>query len=252
MGALIRGAECRLQQPDIRPLTVNGPILRLHLFGLFRSDPDAERHRGLTYFLVPLDAPGVTVRGFPRLDGDEGFAEVFLDDVFVPDADVLGGVHDGWSVAMATTSAERGLTLRSPGRFLAAAARLVELLHTRTAAVPDPGIADEVVAAWIDAEAYRWQTFWTVTRMADGESLGAESSLTKVFWSELDVRIHEHALTLLGTNAELADDDTDHADDAAAGWMKGYQFALSGPIYAGTNEIQRNVIAERVLGLPRR
>src|SRR6202035_727415 len=103
------------------------------LFGLFRSDPDAERHRGLTYFLVPLDAPGVTVRGFGRLDGDEGFAEVFLDDVFVPDHDVLGAVHQGWSVAMATASAERGLTLRSPGRFLAAADRLIDLTRARHA-----------------------------------------------------------------------------------------------------------------------
>lgn len=212
-----------------------------HLFGLFRSDPDAERHRGLTYFLVPLDAPGVTVRGFGRLDGDEGFAEVFLDEVLVPDSDVLGEVHQGWSVAMATTSAERGLTLRSPGRFMAAASRLVDLWRDRGADA-DPRRRDEVVRAYIDADAYRWQTFLTVTRMTDGEEMGAESSLTKVFWSELDVRIHETALALLGADAER--DDT--------GWMKGYEFALSGPIYAGTNEIQRNVIAERVLGLPRR
>jgi len=212
-----------------------------HLFGLFRSDPDAERHRGLTYFLVPLDAPGVTVRGFGRLDGDEGFAEVFLDEVFVPDSDVLGEVHQGWSVAMATTGAERGLTLRSPGRFMAAASRLVDLWRDRGADA-DPRRRDEVVRAYIDADAYRWQTFLTVTRMTGGEEMGAESSLTKVFWSELDVRIHETALALLGADAER--DDT--------GWMKGYEFALSGPIYAGTNEIQRNVIAERVLGLPRR
>jgi alkylation response protein AidB-like acyl-CoA dehydrogenase len=91
-----------------------------HLFGLFRTDPEAERHRGMSYLLVPLDADGVTVRGVGRLDGDEGFAEVFLEDVFVPDADVLGGVNEGWGVAMATTSSERGLTLRSPGRFTAA------------------------------------------------------------------------------------------------------------------------------------
>ena len=219
-----------------------------HLFGLFRSDPEAERHRGLTYFLVPLDASGVTVRGFGRLDGDEGFAEVFLDDVFVPDDAVLGGVHEGWSVAMATTSAERGLTLRSPGRFLAAADRLRELFrdYHETA---DLMLRDAVIRAAIDAEAYRWQTFLTVTRMTDGDNVGAESSLTKVFWSELDVRIHETALALLGANAEIVDDGT---ASAASGWMKGYQFALSGPIYAGTNEIQRNVIAERVLGLPRR
>src|SRR5690348_15822656 len=102
-----------------------------HLFGLFRSDPDAERHKGLTYFLVDLATPGVTVRGVERLDGDEGFAEVFFDDVFVPDTDVLGAPNQGWAVAMATTGSERGLTLRSPGRFLATARRLRDLARAR-------------------------------------------------------------------------------------------------------------------------
>src|SRR5437763_10859355 len=117
------------------------------LFGLFRSDPDAPRHRGLTYFLVPLRADGVTERGVERLDGDEGFAEVILDDVFVTDADVLGGVHEGWQVAMATTGSERGLTLRSPGRFLAAASRLVELWRER-GELADAALRDDVVQAW--------------------------------------------------------------------------------------------------------
>jgi alkylation response protein AidB-like acyl-CoA dehydrogenase len=211
-----------------------------HLFGLFRSDPDAERHRGLTYFLVPLDAPGVTVRGFGRLDGDEGFADVFLDDVFVPEGDVLGEVHQGWGVAMATAGSERGLTLRSPGRFCATAARLVEL-YRRIGTGADPALRDDVVRAWMDAEAYRLQTLEVVTRLVDGGRTGAEASLTKLFWSDLDVRMHETALRLLGPEAELEGD-----------WSKGYQFALAGPIYAGTNEIQRNVVAERVLGLPRR
>ncbi len=219
------------------------------LFGLFRSDPEAGRHHGLTYFLVDLRAEGVTVRPVERLDGDEGFAEVFLEDVFVPDHDVLGAVHEGWRVAMATTGSERGLTLRSPGRFMAAAARLADLYrrHADDGALDsDPTVRDAVVRAWIDADAYRWQTFWTVTRMMDGGQTGPEASLVKIFWSELDVRLHETALRLLGARAELVD-----GDDPAA-WMKGWQFALSGPIYAGTNEIQRNVVAERVLGLPRR
>ncbi len=211
-----------------------------HLFGLFRTDPDAQRHHGLTYFLLPLDTPGVTVRGFGRLDGDEGFAEVFFDDVFVPDDLVLGEVNEGWRVAMATTGSERGLTLRSPGRFLATAARLLELARTGRSA--DPALRHDIVEAYIDAEAYQLQTLQTVTRISDGGSTGPESSLTKIFWSELDVRLHETALRCLGPAAELDDN----------GWMKGYQFALSGPIYAGTNEIQRNVVAERVLGLPRR
>lgn len=206
-----------------------------HLFGLFRTDPQAERHHGLTYFLLPLDAPGVTVRGFERLDGDEGFAEVFLDDVFVPDADVLGEVGHGWRVAMATTGSERGLTLRSPGRFLHTAERLLELARSRGE------LRDQVVRAWIDAQAYQWFTLEQVTAIADGREPGAESSLNKLFWSELDVRLHETALELLGPEAELA-----------RPWSKGFLFSLAGPIYAGTNEIQRNIVAERLLGLPRR
>jgi alkylation response protein AidB-like acyl-CoA dehydrogenase len=182
------------------------------------------------------------VRGVERLDGDEGFAEVFFDDVFVSDDDVLGEPNKGWEVAMATTGSERGLTLRSPGRFLATAQRLIDLWHTHG---EDPEIRDRLITAYIDAEAYRWQTYWTVTQLVEGGRTGAESSMVKVFWSELDVRLHELALETLGRHAQLVD-----GDDAA--WMKGYQFALAGPIYAGTNEIQRNVVAERVLGLPRK
>ena len=218
-----------------------------HLFGLFRTDPGSERHRGLSYLMVPLDLPGVTVRGFGRLDGDEGFAEVFFDDAFLPDdalpgGVVLGEVDQGWSVAMATTSSERGLTLRSPGRFRATASRLVDLARERagTDALTD-AMADAVVDAWMDAEAYALYTLQDVTGVVEGRSAGARSSYNKIFWSELDVRLHEAALRLLGPDAELA-----------GPWMTGYQFALSGPIYAGTNEIQRNIVAERVLGLPRR
>jgi hypothetical protein len=220
-----------------------------HLFGLFRTDPAAERHQGMTYFLVSLRAPGVTVRPVGRLDGDDGFAEVFLDGVFVPDRDVLGAVHDGWNIAMATTGSERGLTLRSPGRFTATAARLVELYRRRRGAA-DPALRDRLVQAYIDAEAYRLYTLQTVARLGAGEKLGAESSINKIFWSELDVRLHELALSLLGDQAELVAGAPSAIDGGA--WMKGFEFALAGPIYAGTNEIQRNVVAERVLGLPRR
>jgi alkylation response protein AidB-like acyl-CoA dehydrogenase len=245
-------------------------------FGLFRSDPDAQRHRGLTYFMFDLRAEGVDVRPVKRLDGDDGFAEVFLEDAFVPDNMVIGAVNDGWRVAMATASSERGLTLRSPGRFVATTDRLVALAKRRVAltagsaasgsavsgsvasgsevGVPGTsgpvadGLIDDVVKAWVDARAYRWYTYGTVARMGRGENMGSEASLNKIFWSELDIRAHETALALLGPDAELTEDPAIlDADD----WMKGYQFSLAGPIYAGTNEIQRNVVAERVLGLPR-
>jgi alkylation response protein AidB-like acyl-CoA dehydrogenase len=205
-------------------------------FGLFRSDPQAERHGGLTYVLFPLDADGVTVRPIAQLDGEAGFAEIFFDDVFVPDADVLGRPGDGWRVAMSTAGTERGLSLRSPGRFCAAADRLVDLYRS----APDPVYAEDVVDAWIKAQAYRLYTWGIVTRLRDGDDVGANGSVNKVFWSELDVALHETALDLLGPEAETE-----------SRWLDGYLFALAGPIYAGTNEVQRNIVAERILGLPR-
>ncbi len=218
------------------------------IFGLFRSDPEAERHRGLTYFLVPMDSPGVTVRPIAQLDGETGFAEVFFEDVVVPATQVLGGVGEGWKVAMATAGSERGLSLRSPARYTEAAARLVELYRLRAEADPVGAArhADDVARAVIDAEAYRLQTYWTVTRVLDGAGVGPESSMNKLFWSETDLAIHETALALLGAEAERLADDS-----RPPPWLDGFLFALAGPIYAGTNEIQRNVVAERVLGLPR-
>ncbi|CAN5671600.1 acyl-CoA dehydrogenase family protein [soil metagenome] len=205
-------------------------------FGLFRSDPQAQRHSGLTYFMFDLEADGITVRPIAQLGGDTGFGEIFLDDVFVPDEDVIGAPNEGWKAAMSTSSNERGMSLRSPARFLAPAERLVAAWKAN----PDPVFTDRVADAWIKAQAYRLHTFGTVTRVAGGGELGAESSVTKVFWSDLDVEIHQTALDLRGADGELADS-----------WTDGYLFALGGPIYAGTNEIQRNIIAERLLGLPR-
>jgi len=207
------------------------------VFGLFRTHPDQPRHKGLTYLMAPLDAPGVTVRGFERLDGDEGFAEVFFDDVFVPDRDVIGQPGAGWYAAMSTASSERGLTLRSPGRFLATAERLLDLWRQRGDPT-DTAMADRVVQGWIDAQAYHLRTLEQVGRMVAGEPLGAEQSMGKLWWSEMDVRLHEVAMDLCG-------------EDPDPGWYKGWQFALAGPIYAGTNEVQRGIVADRVLGLPR-
>ena len=213
-----------------------------HLFGLFRTDPDSARHKGLTYLLVPLDTPGVTVRGFGRLDGDEGFAEVFFDDAFLADDAVPGGVvlgepEGGWAVAMATAGSERGLTLRSPGslprhrRAPRRPRRRARRRRRSAGAPPPPGCTPTPTSSRRSPPSPSWPR---------GAKPGAEASLTKLWWSELDVELHQIALDLLGPDAELE-----------GPWSKGWQFALSGPIYAGTNEIQRNIAAERVLGLPR-
>ncbi|WP_370962145.1 acyl-CoA dehydrogenase family protein [Amycolatopsis sp. cg9] len=206
-------------------------------FGLFRTDPEAHRHHGLTYFMADLRADGVTVRPIPQLDGEPGFAEIFFDDVFVPDADVIGEVGQGWRVAMTTANNERGLSLRSPGRFLAAADRLVDLWRAQDA--PE-STKDRVADAWIGARAYQLYTFGTVSRLAEGGELGPESSVNKLFWSHLDVELHETALDVLGPAGETDED-----------WVNGYLFSLAGPIYGGTDQIQRNTIAERLLKLPR-
>jgi alkylation response protein AidB-like acyl-CoA dehydrogenase len=222
------------------------------LFGLFRTDPSSERHRGLTFILVPLDAEGVTVRPITQLDGEAGFAEIFLDDVRVPLENRLGEESAGWSVAMATAGFERGLMLRSPARFQNTARKLVELYRETlaTGRTIDPVLRDAVTRAWMDAEAYTLNTYQTVSRLLEGGKIGFESSLNKIFWSELDVRMHETALRLLGAHAELLPEAP--AATGVGGWLDGYLFALAGPIYAGTNEIQRNVIAERILKLPRK
>lgn len=220
-------------------------------FGLFRSDPDTDRpHQGLTYLMFPLDAEGVTVRPIGRLDGKPAFAELFLDDVFVPDEDVIGEPGQGWRVAMSTTGNERGLTLRSPGRFTAAADRLTALWREHGDPA-DTALRDRVADAVIGARAYRLFSYAGASRIlheAD-QAAPAASSLNKVYWSELDIALHETALDLLGPYGELAD----HAPESPehGSWSDGYTFSLAGPVYAGTNEIQRDIIAERLLGLPK-
>ena len=212
-------------------------------FGIFRTDPAAERHRGLTFLLIPLDSPGITVRPIAQLDGDTGFAEIFFDEVRVPKDQTLGGEGKGWNVAMATAGFERGVSLRSPARFSEAAKRLVTLWK-RLGDPADTALRDAVTDVWMRAEGYRMHTYLTVTSMLEGKPIGAEASLNKIFWSEMDVRLHEIALQLLGPDAERMSGPDER-------WVDNFLFSLSGPIYAGTNEIQRNIIADRVLQLPK-
>jgi len=222
------------------------------LFGLFRTDPDSKRHKGLSFILAPMDLPGMTVRPIQKINGKAAFSEVFFDDVRVPVENLLGPEGEGWNVAMATAGFERGLMLRSPARFQSTANRLVRLYRetVERGAPVAPGMRERVARCWMDAEAYCLNTYQTVSKLLGGGKIGAEASLNKIFWSELDMRMHELGLELLGPRAELLSGAPAAGD--VGDWLDGYIFALSGPIYAGTNQIQRNIIAERILGLPRK
>ena len=215
-------------------------------FGIFRTDPESKRHKGLTFILFDLDTPGITRRPIRQLHGDTGFAELFFDDVRVPIANRLAGEGEGWSVAMATAGFERGLMLRSPGRFQATAKRLVEL-YRKHEAEASPAAREAVLQAWMGAQAYAYNTYAVAAKILAGGKIGAEASLNKIFWSELDRSMHRTAMQLLGAEAELRH----FADGSMNDWLEGYIFSLAGPIYAGSNEVQRNITAERLLGLPR-
>jgi alkylation response protein AidB-like acyl-CoA dehydrogenase len=210
-------------------------------FGLFR-EPGSERHKGMSLIFFRLDAPGVTRNPIRKINGHVGFAEILLEDVRVPAFNRLGEEGQGWHICMATAGFERGLMLRSPARYQVAAAALAALWQERGT---DPAIEAEVVRAHIHADAYALSIYQTASRLIAGAKIGSEASTNKIFWSEMDIHLHRTALTILGAEAELL------AEPGGHDWLDDYIFSLAGPIYAGSNEIQRNIIAERMLGLPR-
>lgn len=216
-------------------------------FGLFRM-PGTERHKGLSLIFFPLDAPGVTVNPIAKINGHVGFAEIFLENVRVPAFNRLGEEGQGWTICMATAGFERGLMLRSPARFQEAAKRLVAL-YLDQGDPADTGLKARVARAWMDADAYALSIYATASRLIAGGEIGPEASTNKIFWSEMDIALHQTALDILGPRAELLPEALDAGQ--VGDWLDDYIFALAGPIYAGSNEIQRNIIAERMLGLPR-
>jgi alkylation response protein AidB-like acyl-CoA dehydrogenase len=217
---------------------------------LVRTDPEAPPHRGISMLAIPMDAPGVDVRPLRQMTGDFEFNEVFLDDVAVPADHLIGPEHDGWRVANTTLANERGASFIWKEQVLQEIAvdRLSKVC-ARRGGRSDPLVRDRLAQSWIDAEIFRWHNARTLHRLARGEEIGAESSIVKLFWAETSKRLYETASAVLGPGALLSPDD-DNAIDGGA-WMRGLLSTRANSIMGGTSEIQRNIIAERLLGLPR-
>ena len=211
------------------------------IFALVRTDPAAAKHSGITFVAVDMTSPGVEVRPIVQLDGHAGFAEVFFTDVEIGDDAVIGDVNGGWGVAMTTLGFERDAPAAAPARYRRDLDTLIAVAQ-RAGLDQDPAVRDLVAGLYIRVEGYRGHALRTLSRLARGESLGSEASVTKLLWSELERDLLEATRELLGPMAETQTEPE---------WQYRYWYARAATIYAGTSEIQRNIIAERVLGLPR-
>lgn len=216
------------------------------IFSLVRTDPSAERHRGMTFLAIDMRTEGIEARPIVQLDGHAGFAEVFFDGARVPTDQVIGAVDDGWRVAMTTLAAERDSPARPAARYERDLRRLVAIARARGLDADDV-VRDRLGALAARAESYRLVTLQTLTRLARGEALGFSASTTKLLWSELERDLFAFGMELLDDHA---DTPGELIDDATA-WQHDYWYARAATIYAGTSEIQRSIVGERLLGLPR-
>jgi alkylation response protein AidB-like acyl-CoA dehydrogenase len=216
-------------------------------FLLARTDPTVEPHRGIGFFLVDMHQPGVEVRRIKQMTGGGEFSEIFLSGAEVEDRDLVGQPGDGWKIAMTVFGFERG-GLAQAARFERVVAELATLARERGAG-SDPTTRQKIAQAQIEAHVFRLNGMRNLTRAQHGQAPGPEASVTKLYWSEMDKRIQETAVGVEGMYGALAPDATEAVEGGR--WQYGWMWAQAETIYAGSSEIQRNIIAERVLGLPR-
>ncbi len=216
-------------------------------FLLARTDPDVPPHRGIGMFLVSMRQPGVEVRPIVQMTGGGEFSEIFLTDAVAEDRDVVGAPTDGWRMAMATFGFERS-GLANASRFERTVQALAELARRRGAG-DDELVRQRVAQARIEAHVFRTNGLRSLTRAQQGQVPGPEASLNKLYWSEMDKRIQESAVAIEGMYGALAPGSPWAIEEGR--WQYGWLWSQAETIYAGSSEIQRNIIAERVLGLPR-
>jgi alkylation response protein AidB-like acyl-CoA dehydrogenase len=222
------------------------------MFALVRTTTEqagASKHRGITFLMIDMATPGIEVRNINQINDDAGFAEVFFDDVRVPAANVVGGVDNGWAVAMTCLSFERGTGLGSHVRFQKNLDGLTAIVQARDVA-DDPRVRDKVAALHVCNQVFRHNGNRTLTSITNGNPIGPEASLNKLFWSTMERDIFETGMEVMGPYAELTDEGAIDGVDSYA-WHKQYWYSRAACIYAGTSQIQKNIIAERVLGLPK-
>jgi len=223
----------------------NGPIADW-TFALVQTDPSAPKHRGISYLMIDLRSPGVEVRPTRQVDGRDDFAEVFYTDVEVPVANRIGEENDGWGVAMTTLTIERGVAMANAAE-IDHIVRDVELIMSETGGFSDPAMVAELVQLKASVRRYRMNAFAALSseRTETTKPLGAIHKLT---WSTLQVALYELGMQALGRRGELGSSGVPHD---VADWEGRYWLARASLIYSGTNQIQRNIIGERMLGLPK-
>jgi alkylation response protein AidB-like acyl-CoA dehydrogenase len=215
---------------------------------LARTDPDAPKHKGISALVIDMRARGVEVRPLVQSTGDAEFNEVFFDDVRVPDDCLVGPVNEGWRVSSSTLTHERGT---NPRQLVLHIQLLEELLKLalETGAYDDHRLGQRLAQAYVEVRLFQLHNWRSLSRLEHGRELGPEGSALKLYWSEMSKRLHDTAMAVLGPAAPLWRDAHDNPGDGR--WQRSWLYYQSSSIFAGTNEIQRNIIGERVLGLPR-
>ncbi len=231
-----------------------------HIFVLARTDPDAPKHKGISFLLVPMDQPGVEVRPIRNMAGYALFNEVFFTDARTASHEVVGGVHDGWRTAMALLGFERGVTATTDAiRFRAELDRLIALARER-GLTADPRIRDRLAWCHGRVEVMRFRGYQALTRSLAGQRPGPESAISKIIWSEYAQAYTELAMEILGPEALVMSGQRtggllqmpEHGtENSARSWVETFLAARAGTIYAGSSQIQRNIIGEQLLGLPK-
>ena len=217
---------------------------------LVRTDPDAPRHRGISYLVVDMAAPGIEVRPLVTMTTEAEFNEVFFDEVFVPSDHLVGGLNQGWAVANTTLAHERGTTFPFKEQVVHEVyLDEVLALAAELGALDDPLVADELVDAYVQLRVLRLHNWRTMTRLSRGEEPGPESSIVKLAWTDMTHVLSDAALHVLGAAGPLWGAA---ADNPARGkWQRQWLWSKASSIAGGTSEVQRTIIGDRLLGLPR-